>query len=233
MKTEISTVTRAIETGWPTVNPLRGAGYHELAVKFVRDYPIGETITVEAFDKWAYEHGYLTYPKDAEDARTGVINKQSDAWLAHLTRRNQLRQNLYKASTHPRMYENGGKCFVLNNSGNGSMIVESASTALERPQFSKKLDTLIDTKRKQLSFLMQSADIDQMQPWQKSMVKKLFKDIEQWNKELIDRTNYLDESFADLVLEIRQEIASGSLTPVNHGLLRLIGAEGADDSDLL
>ena len=221
MKTGISTVTKATEALWPSANPLRGAGYHELAVKFVRNFPIGTTVTIEKFDRWAHDHGYYSVPFEAP--------KQSDVWLAHLTRRNQLRQNLYKASTHPRMYENGGKCFVLNNSGVGAMIVDSASTALEQPQFASKLSTLIGTKRKQLSFLMQSADLDQMQPWQKSVAETLFDDIEQWNKEVIDRTDYLDRKFGKLVAQIKHDIAVGTVVPVNHGLLQLVNGEVKDD----
>src|SRR5690349_4656093 len=95
MSTELIRSDVSIDRPWGKANPRRGAGHTDTALMFLRDHPVGETLTPEKFDEWAQRLGLLNVPTGAP--------KQSDAWLAHLQRRHQLRYNINKAATHPRM----------------------------------------------------------------------------------------------------------------------------------
>ena len=120
---------------WGSANEKRGVNYRQ-AVQFVNDFPIGTTLTNEDFDKWAHHHGYINVPFDAD--------KQSDVWLAHLTRRNQLRTNIFKASSHVAMRDFGVSCFVITmtKGAGGGMIVETPEVALQQTSFANKIETL-------------------------------------------------------------------------------------------
>lgn len=216
---EVATVQKGakVEAAWGEANPVRGLNYHTVARKFIRDFPIGTTLTNEKFDHWAHQAGYLNVPFGAP---TG-----SDVWLAHLQRRHQLRANLYKASTHPRMQEMGEECFVLSRAAGGTMIVESTGAALTHGHFATKLDSLIGTKRRHLSYLMQSADVAQMLPWQRAIAEELFNEIDEWNEDVQRKTYRLDSKFTRLVNQIKHDVESGAIKQVNHGIERLIAAE--------
>jgi hypothetical protein len=217
-------------SAWGKANPLRGADYHALAIKFIRDFPIGTTLDNDKFDSWAeaqrdetgesmlkVPHGYPTH---------------SDEWLAHVTRRNQLRANLYKASTHPRMHENGGQCYVLTRVAQGVMTVEASSTALTQSHFANKLDTLVNTKRQHLGYLMQSADLARLPPEQRAIAENLYTEISDWNDVLQLQTRQMDARFGRLVAQIRHDVEAGRTTRLNHGIDRMLELDStaADDS---
>src|SRR5262245_13685396 len=94
---------------WDPPNKLRGRNYNDLAISFARKFPIKSTLTVEQFDEWAaQEHCYPgPVPLNAP--------KQSDAWKAHLQRRYELQSGLRKASTHPRLYDDGLQPYLIFN----------------------------------------------------------------------------------------------------------------------
>lgn len=207
---------------WGQAHEKRGSNYRQEAVQFAKDFPIGTTLTNDDFDKWAHHHGYLNVPFDAD--------KQSDVWLAHLTRRNRLRINLFKASTHPSMLDYGVSCYVITMSGSG-MIVETPEVALQQAAFATKLDKLIGTKRKRLGHLMQSVDINQLPEHQRALAENLYDELSDWNNVLRLQTSQFDRRLSKLTHNIRLGIASGDVIPKNHALQNLLTTDDDDDGD--
>ena len=46
-----------LKTPWGEPKAIRGEGYREMAVQFIKDFPVGTTLTSEQFDKWSHHHG--------------------------------------------------------------------------------------------------------------------------------------------------------------------------------
>jgi hypothetical protein len=211
------------KTPWGNPKPIRGEAYREMAVQFIKDFPIGTTLTSEQFDKWAHQHGYLNVPFDAD--------KKADVWLAHLTRRNQLRQNLYKASTNPNVVS---ECYVITVSSGGAMIVESPQVALKQTEFAAKFSSLVGTKRKQLGYLMQSLDIQQLPPHQRAIAENLYDELTDWNSLIHMQTVSFDRRVAKLTAQITRDIEAGLIQPKNHALMNLVeNKEPGDMPDFL
>src|SRR4051812_16127758 len=115
---------------WGEANPRRGANYETEAAAFVRAFPVGTTLTAEAFDGWAQDKGLLKVPASAK--------KKSDAWLAHLQRRHQLRYSINTAGTHPRM----DTPFIIEAVGQNIWEVRSPETAIARNQTVERIKSL-------------------------------------------------------------------------------------------
>lgn len=202
---------------WGIAHKHRGRSYHEQAVQFIKDFPIGVTLTNEQFDAWAFSHGFI------EKLPAPDTDKKSDEWLAHLTRRNQLRTNLFKASTHPNMMEAGSVCFVITMMGNGAMIVEAPQTAIEKTEFATKLETLVCTKRRQLGYLMQSVDFTKLPPHQKALAENLYDELSDWNRVVQLQTELFDTRMHKLIRNIALGVKSGEIKPENHAIHALLG----------
>ena len=202
---------------WGVAHTRRGRSFHEQAVQFVKDFPIGVSLTNEQFDKWAFDNGFIDrLPQEG-------VDKKSDEWLAHLTRRNQLRTNLFKASTHPNMIEAGSVCFVITMMGNGAMIVEPPQTALEKTEFASKLEGLVYTKRRQLGYLMQSVDFTKLPAHQKALAENLYDELSDWNRIVQLQTELFDTRMHKLIRNIALGVKSGEIHPENHAIHALIG----------
>jgi hypothetical protein len=211
---------------WGVANPRRGSNYEVEAKQFVSDFPIGTTLTNIEFDAWAHLHGYLNVPP-------ADVDKQSDVWLAHLTRRNQLRTNIFKASTnHSKL---GEQCFVITMSkgAGGGMIVETPSVALQQMEFSSKIESLLGTKRRQLGYLMQSVDFAQLPPHQKALSENLYDELSGWNRVLRLQTEIFDERMSKLIRNIRHDLDAGLIVVKNHAITNLLTNKECDLPDFL
>src|ERR1035437_5455392 len=97
------------------LNPLRGSGkdnaYHDLGLEFIERFPAGTELFQVKFDEFVDEMRECEQFRDRADdiglyTRPGADEpKNSDAYKAFLQRRAELRYNLNKASTTPRMIE--------------------------------------------------------------------------------------------------------------------------------
>lgn len=213
------------DNGWGVINPRRGNNYDVEAQQFIADFPIGTTLTNAEFDSWAHRHGYLNVPP-------ADVDKQSDVWLAHLTRRNQLRTNIFKASTN--IVKMGDNCFVITMSkgAGGGMIVETPDVALQQVGFAAKLETLIGTKRRQLGYLMQSLDFAQLPPHQKALAENLYDELSGWNQVVQLQTKLFDGRMSKLVRQIRHDVDAGVVVPKNHAINNLLENKEIEQEDL-
>ena len=139
-------------------NPRRGAQYRDDAIEFAKLYPIGSTLTWDEFLDFAIDRGIIaieTLPTEEEAA-----DKQSNAWLAHLQRRHQVRASLNKASAHPAMIPYGG-AFTIEPSG-GGLVVRSTAQAIAASDAPSRIASLATSKRQKLEYLIQSTDWSQL-----------------------------------------------------------------------
>lgn len=204
---------------WGDAHPRRGLGYHEIAVAFVKDFPVGETLTAATFDDWAQKRGLLNVPTNAP--------KRSDAWMAHLHRRHELRYRLNKAGSHPRMIE-AAQSFVIETVVNGTYEVRSPQSAVIHSQVQRKLTSLMETKRQQVAYLMQSADWGEIQPQERTLMEELYFDIEAFEKHVNLQADLLGQRFARVESRLRRAIEKGELKPLNGGLGQLLTPPRAD-----
>jgi hypothetical protein len=208
------------ERPWGIANPKRGLRYHELALAFVKDHPIGTTLTVEEFDTWAQHRGELNVPTGAP--------KHSDAWKAHLQRRHELRNKLRTASCHPRMLESGSTPFSLDQITQGALEVRKPQDAIVHANIPKKIASLITTKRKQLDYVMQSADWEHIPPHLKERLETIHEDIDAFKENIDLHERHLSQKLVRLQLKLKREIEIGAITPVNHGLQQLLTDESEE-----
>jgi hypothetical protein len=216
---KVAKVEEYDEKPWGFANPRRGQRYHELALAFIKDHPIGTTLTVDEFDTWAQHRGELNVPVGAP--------KTSDAWKAHLQRRHELRNKLRTASTHSRMLESGSTPFSLDQVSQGALEVRKPQDAIIQGNIPKKIASLITTKRKQLAFVMQSADWEHIPPHLRERLESIYDDIDLFKESIDMHERQLSMKFAKVQSKIRRELEAGAITPVNHGLQQLL----SDQSD--
>lgn len=205
-------------------NDRRGtARYTELAIEFLSDFPIGtRNLEVEKIDRWFHEHGVLEQLPLTNDSGDPLYGRNSDAWLAHLQRRHQEIKKLNKSSAHPRLLDSGSQPFTLTPGPGGTYSVRSAYEAITGAELPKKVLSLTITKRKQLRYLMESADWSILPPWERAFAEAIDEDIDAFQNTIEAGANHLGNKLARLETKIRQSIASGEIKPANSGIQKFL-----------
>jgi len=212
MPEELNPVQPVEEKPWGKANPLRGINFIDHAIAFGREFPIGTVLSVENFDRWAAGRGLFVLPPKGAP-------KSGDTWLAHLQRRHQVRHNLCKASAHPRMET---PYTIQSLTGHAKFEVMSPEQAVSRNNIIRRLDNLLNTKRKQLNYLMQSADFGILPPEEKAVAESIYDDIEGFSRRVHLETELLDNKLYKLQARIRQSLERGEIRPQNRSFQRLI-----------
>lgn len=223
MKTDLST-SGDFQKSYGKARPNRGANHVDSALAFIREYPIGTPLSQDEFSEWAQRNGLLLIPVG--------YPKHSDAWKAYCQRRHELRYSINKAGAHPRMREDGSTPFVIEAVKLGYLEVRSPEVAISRNQITKSLVSLCETKKKNLGYLMQSADWDVLPPYEKMFAESLYDDIDMFQDSIALHTRSLERKFGQLESKLRKAVESGQLQPKNHGIKRLIAPESSDDDQV-
>ncbi len=214
MNTNLAIANQADDEEWGIANPRRGLNHHEAAAAFIKEFPVGQTLSATAFDEWAHRYRLLNMPP------VGTA-KRSDQWMAHLHRRHELRYRLNKAGSHPRMLE-ASTPFSIDTVVNGTYEVRSPQTAVVYSQVQRKLQSLVQTKRQQVAYLMQSADWENIKPSERALMEELFFDISAFEKGINLQADLLSERFARVEAKLRRAIQIGEVKPQNGGLKQLL-----------
>lgn len=214
--------TQKASQPWGEASDLRGRGYTELAKAFVARFPVGTTMSAEELDKWFEEHRMLTIPPV-------YAPKSSDAWMGHLQRRHICRSRINKAATHPRMVDDGSSSFIIAAIG-GLFEVRAPHLAVTKGELPRKIITLTKTKRKQLVYLMQSADWSVLPPSERVAAEMIFYDIEKFAKDARSDADHISFKLAQFEAKIRKAMEMGEIVAQNHGLTNLL-APPDDASD--
>ena len=197
-------------------NPRRGAAMRSAAIDFTKRWPIGSSLTWDEFTGWAVEHRLLDAIPSGED----MEDKQSNAWLAHLQRRHQIRNNLNKASAHSELIPYGG-AFVVSAIG-GALVVRSTAAEIAEGEVPKRIRSLANTRRKKLEYLIQSTDWSQLPPHEQAIAEALRDDIDFFVRGIELGAESLETKFSKLRNRISGMIADGRVSPTNGGISGLL-----------
>jgi hypothetical protein len=216
-----------IETGepWGRASEKRGLSHLDIAMEFVKDFPIGVIISAADFDNWAQRHGLLNTPTNAP--------KRSDAWMAHLHRRHELRYRINRSGSHPRLTELGSTPFSMDTIGQGTYEIRAPQVAAAQTTLPKKIVSLTNNKRKQLAYLMESSDWPAIPPHERAMAESIYDDIENFGELVTLQANVISRKLVKLELKLKRAIELGDIKPSNHGIQQLIAApEDIDAEDV-
>jgi len=209
-------LTHEAKPEWGKANDRRGVKRTQLAVEFVKDYPIGTVLSAEALDIWLQDHGMLTVPpKDAP--------KNSDAWLGHLQRRHIIRNQINKAATHPRLLEKGSTPFSIDALA-GGFEVRAPHQAISKSEVPRKVQSLVGTKKRQLAYLMQSTDFPVLPEAIRETAEEIFDAIQNYAEDIRTGANRLDKQFTKLQRKIQLKLEAGSIVPTNGGIKQLLAS---------
>jgi hypothetical protein len=217
MTTKLTTVQQPEVASWGVANPLRGANHAEAAHAFLKEFAIGTTLSVDAFDDWAIRMELLPPMQSRE--------KNSDGWLAHLQRRHQVRYNINKAAAHPRMADRGGQPYVIESASQGVLEVRTMPEAYAKNTLPERINSLCVNRRKRLGHLMQSADWSVLAPHQRIFAEALFTDITNFEEMVTLSTKQLTSKFDKLERDIKRAMLLNELKPVDGGIRQLIAPE--------
>lgn len=207
--------------GLPTrpANPRRGANHVDMALAFLHDHPVGTSLQPDAFDRWVQHRGFMNVPLGAP--------KDSDAWMAYLQRRHHLRYNINKAASHPRMQTP----FVIETVGPGLWEVRPPQVAISRTKMLAQMESLVGTKRKQLRYLMESADWSILPPHDRAIAETLYDDIDMFQRKVELETECLGQKFTKLEHKLRVALETGALRPQDGGIRALLNPPGEDATE--
>ena len=131
----------------PPANPKRGLPREHFAIQFIQQFPAGSLLMMDDFDAWCEGQGLFTVPRG--------VSKKSDAWLAHLQRRHQVKAGLNRALNHPRMKVVGLEAASVERISHGRLEVRPAKDLILRNSMAKSIESLTGTHRRQLQYAMQ------------------------------------------------------------------------------
>ncbi len=197
------------ERGWGEAHARRGLSYHDLAKAFITEYPVGTTdLDQTKLDSWLYKHGLLpTLPPSNTP-------KNSDLWMAHLQRRHIARNKLNNAGTHPRMLEEGLESFTIEVT-RGIVEVCAPHVAAANSDLARKFGTLTTTKRKQLGYLLQSADWAALPPYERVFAEEIYNDITNFTDLVKLQSSNITRKLDRLKLRLQREEVAGRIKPHN------------------
>jgi hypothetical protein len=174
--------------------------------------------------------GLMEEPEPQEADGGPIGDKRSTVWLAHLQRRHQARSSLNKAASHSMMQPYGG-AYVMEtlSQQHGTMIVRSVVSALMQAEAARQVESLAQTKRKQLGYLIQSADWNMLPPHERAFAEALYDDIDFFVEGVTSSGKHLERKFSGLQRRLLDLVRTGQLQLANGAVKALIEPP-ADDA---
>lgn len=201
---------------WGEANPRRGVGYVAQAIAFLKSFPIDSTLTTDDFDDWAQKKGYLNVP-------TGAL-KKSDAWLAHLQRRHQLKYNINKAASHPRMLDisEGVTPFYIDSPTQGEWVVRAIHFQVLKNELPKRLQGLIGNTFRNFKYLMQGTDYNNLPDYLRTLVDLWGDEVDAFRERTGFELNLLENRATKIQQQLRKGIELGKIKSSDGSLNRFL-----------
>jgi hypothetical protein len=216
-----------------TSDPRKGDRHKHVAVRFAVQFPVGTTLTVDEFDLWCESEGLLTVPPSP-------VAKSSDAWLAHLQRRHQIKHGLNQALTHARMNAVGGvqPCRIVSVSTPGGRRFEvlNLTDAVSNNKMAKSVTSLTKTHRTRILYAMQAADWEMVPAIDRLRLQMIFDHIEGYGDLITSEGERLTRRIDAAIRSIEHLVQSG-LLPASSGVRAALTApippseDGDDDEE--
>jgi len=201
----------------------RGELIREAALQLTKDFPLGSynqptKINTEKFDYWMESQGLLEVPPEG-------ISKDSDAWLGHLQRRHQCIGALNKAGGNKlRMNDANLKCYVIRPK-NGMIWIRPSHEVIAQAELPKKIESVFQTKRKQLEYLMESADWSVLPVYERMFAEGLYDDIDTFEKHVTVSVEGITSKFNKLASKIKTSTENNEYQATNGGIKMMLASE--------
>lgn len=203
--------------GWPKANPLRGLGYADeamtityvdLALDFIKKFPIDVFLTWRSFDEWLASHGLLTIPP--EDTPKGA-----DAWIGHVDRRGDFRDRINMAALHPRMFElNSVPYYIAALPKSGGYQVREPHNPASMSNIMRRLKTLTDTTRRRIEYHLQSSDwLTLPEQYRILVAEMLCMDIALINQQMSMQLDSIDQKVNQMLQRLSLITPDGKMQP--------------------
>jgi hypothetical protein len=142
---------RTSKTPWGRANPRRGRNRRLVAVNFVRQFPVGSSLTSDKLDELFEGQGLLTIPEERTPG--------SPEWTRHVEVRKQEKAKLNNAATHPEMSINGATPFYLRFDRSSQLYyVLDPVEAIVEYGVQKKQDRNTRTRAHEVELIAQSRE---------------------------------------------------------------------------
>jgi hypothetical protein len=178
------TAKKESEHPWGVAAEKRGVENTELALAFIKAFPIGTEFKTEDFDKWAMANGHMPKITGDTDAAKALRSRERGKVLAHIAR----------ASTHPRLRnEHRSTPFSCDFLGNELWVNREPVAAVEHINTARVLKTHAARIRTRIRHLCQGAPFDQLDPRQQALLEVWFEDATIAVIEFDQRAKRLDD----------------------------------------
>jgi hypothetical protein len=171
----------------------RGKRFDAHARDFIARFPHGTTLSQDEFCHWAAERGLMPYVATPEFPN----GRRTDYWKANLMRRHEVRYNLNKAGTHPRM--NHGEnplAFSLDSVTGNTLEVRFPHVSYAENKLASAVTSLVAHKRKGLKYLLESADFSRLSVPDQTRITLLDEDIGAFEDRLAYEAKTLNQRVA-------------------------------------
>jgi hypothetical protein len=181
---------------WKPANKVKGLKDHVHAVAFIKEFPIGTTLSGDQLDDWFERQGLLTVPHN--------VAKSSIAWRAHLHDRHTARSHINRGASHPRMMDENLPPFSIESIGQGVFEVRSTHAAAIYADIPRRVHSVTETKKKKLMYLMQSVDWSRIPADDRLRCETIYDNIEGLSKIIGFNCEQIENNIARLELRLRR-----------------------------
>jgi hypothetical protein len=171
---------------WGTLESNVGASFALLARAFIERFPIGTQGDISQFDDWAIEIKALKAPTSRK--------RDSIAWKAHVCLRWDLRRNINRAAMRPKSQMDPP--YKIKHIGKGMFKVISPQEEIHEHNAvsTDAICSLLKCLKRRLKRALQSAEWDQLPPWERILAESLWSRYESWEKRTaLDATEFRNE----------------------------------------
>jgi hypothetical protein len=120
------------------------------------------------------------------------------------------------------MNDLGVGAYVLVTLKGGLYKVELPQERIAAHEITTKVTSLVQTKRQQLKYLMQSADWSLLPPYEHDFAQALKFDIDGFEEDIRTTARRLNTKFEWLAKKLKHAVDSGLISPNNGGIRQLI-----------
>jgi len=218
-----------------------GLRYHGLVKSFADQFgqPKGKEpikAQVKDFDLFLAEFGLVQLPAmEPVDPATDdghwrpKDGAQSDAWIAHCTRRYRLLGELNKSFSHRRVREELNLHPFHVSISHGEVVIRLTQDKVVLGELSSEVERVVKTKKSKVLHLMRSSDFDALSPTQQDKVETLLDAIEKLERDVQSSTEFLTRQYNRLRLSFESAVKTGRLHPKNGGLIDFVNLRDEEE----
>jgi hypothetical protein len=194
---------------WGKANPRRGNAHLETALKFIAKFPINTTLNADEFDVWAHDEKLLVVPFGYPTS--------SDAWKAHVAKRQVLRSRINISGVHPRLLSRGSTPFVIDWQERDLYEVNSPETSLLLAGAYPKFVQTLQGKRSQIARLYQGVDFNRLPPHHRAYAEQMYEDVDAIADSFTSQIGLITHRFAKFKGRVERYLIEADPSQIGSG----------------